>query len=326
MTEPLNVDGNSALHTPLADDHRNHNNNNNKIHQHIEDKEDEEEDEEEDDNTSHTSHTQVLPSNITYSFVVGFGVPRAAAKDFDADSLSRRLVVFLRCLDLVLRSNNNTDHPISAELLIIQWAPRANHSLLNLIDWQSLALPSLAFVRVIEVPEEQASLAPPCLSSLHPRTLAKPGPTCFEFVAKNVGARRTQGKFLVLFNIDDILTPQLGSLFGQYPYFWKENVFYRAVRTNLKQYLPADHPSTEELYQMALDQLAWKSDERPNTLNGPILAKSLFQIFDLSDFFAGDFLLMSREDFFKVGGYPELGSLLVAAKTYLSCVCVCVFS
>ncbi len=242
------------------------------------------------------------PKRPAYSFVVGFGVPEHPQHHFDAESLTQRLTVFARCLDFAMRSHN-----VSAELVVVEWAPKeANASLLQFVDWQKLGLHWLTMVRIIQVPPETTKLAPPCRTRLQPPIDAPPGPTCFEFVAKNVGARRANGKFLVLFNIDDILTPQLGALFAK-PDFFQERVFYRATRASLKSSLPAEHPSSKELYKMALSQHEWTPATDPGAITGPITPTGLRHIVSMSDLYSGDFLLLSKEDFFDVGGYPEIG-------------------
>ncbi len=224
--------------------------------------------------------------------------------DFDPQSMTHRLTVFARSLDLVMAANN-----ASAELVVVQWAPTVNDTVVRLIDWKQLALQSLKMVRLIEVPEEFTNLAPPCISSLYPYILADEGPVCFEFVLKNIGGRRALGQFLVLLNIDDILTPQLGSLFRK-PDFWQTNVYWRAVRTDLPTKLTLDVQSGEELYNKALESINWKPGEDPSSIRGPIMASSLNEINALSDWFSGDFLLMTSEDFLKIGGYPEIGESL----------------
>ncbi len=239
----------------------------------------------------------------TYSFIVGFGVPKVPTPDFDSLSMAHRLTVFASCLDFIMGANN-----ASAELVIVQWAPpTVNDSLIGLINWKELGLPSLDMVRIIEVPEESTKLAPPCVISLNPFKLADDGGlVCLEFVAKNVGARRSLGQFLVLLNIDDILTPQLGSLFSA-PHFWQNNTYWRAVRLNLPHKIPLDTLSGQELHNRALAMLSWTSGNNADPVRGPIVARSLGEIYDLADWSAGDFLLIRSDDFCRMGGYPELG-------------------
>ncbi len=239
----------------------------------------------------------------TYSFIVAFGVPKVPPPDFDSENMAHRLTVLARCLDFIMGANN-----ASAELVIVQWAPTVNNTLTRLINWEQLALRSLDMVRIIQVPQEHTHLAPPCVLSLHPYKLADPeGPVCLEFVAKNVGARRSLGQFLVLFNIDDILTPQLGSLFRD-PYFWGTNVYWRATRNNLPDKLPP-HLHGGELYDRALEMLGWgPGGDLQNSMRGPLFAESHWQISELSDESAGDFLLIGSKDFFRIGGYPEIGT------------------
>ncbi len=255
----------------------------------------------------------------TYTFIVGFGVPKVPTPDFDPKAMAHRLTVFARSLDFVMGANN-----VSAELVIIQWAPTVNDSLIGLIHWEQLELQSLAMVRIIGVPEEMTKLTPPCVSSLNPYELAQEGPVCLEFVTKNVGARRSLGQFLVLLNIDDILTPQLGSLFST-PSFWQSNVYWRASRLNLPEKVPLDLQSGEELYNRALGMLNWTSNRHdPDSIKGPIVARSLGEINGRSDLYSGDFLLMRSEDFVRMGGYPELGkSNLSSVWACLNCVCLC---
>ncbi len=246
-------------------------------------------------------------TKLRYSFVVPFGVPEYPPQDFDANSMARRLTVMAICLDQVMR-----EHEISAELVIVEWVPTEDtHRLLKLISWESLGLKWLTMVRIIQVLPETTKLAPACRSSLFPVALAPPGPTCFEFVAKNVGARRAHGKFLVLLNIDDILTPQLGSLFSKKRDFFREKVFYRAARQHIRSYTPF-----QGIYQLILRESGWTPGEDPASVSLPAAPSSLREIIKKSDPHTGDFLLLSKKEFFEVGGFPEIGKQILQSPAH----------
>ncbi len=157
--------------------------------------------------------------------------------------------------------------------------------------------------------EEVAKKAPPCLESLKKKQLAQEGVVCFEFIAKNVGVRRSLGEFLVLLNIDDILTPQLGALFAD-PSFWKSNTYWRAKRIQVPEIVPLDSKNGQEVYQSALKLVKWEKGSRPGAITAPFWPKSISEISKASDSNAGDFMLIRSDDFHRVGGYPELGNNL----------------
>ncbi len=241
-------------------------------------------------------------SKPTYSFIISFGVPKIPSADFDTESLVHRLTVFVLCLDTVMAT-----HDVSAELIIVQWMPAPNESLTNLVNWEQLNLKSLV-VRIIEVPEEVAKRAPPCLESLKMKQLAKEGVVCFEFVAKNAGVRRSFGEFLVLLNTDDIMTPQLGELFANSS-FWKGNTYWRAKRIQVPEVVPLGSKSGQEVYRSALELVEWKKGSRPDAITPPFLPKSIGEIGRASDYNAGDFMLIRSDDFYRIGSYPELGTV-----------------
>ncbi len=261
-----------------------------------------------------------------------FGIPQEPTPDFDSQSLLHRLLIFIHSLDHLMHIN-----AVQAELIIVHWDDQEVHpshannrsSLLDLVPWQDLQL-NMGIIRVIQVTPNMTRLAPPCLSSLFPTKKKIPAQagslSCFQLVAKNVGARRSQGKLLVLLNLDSLLSPRLGSLFAT-PEFWIEDVFYRAPRVNLKATLSLEPPAglwgslAEKIYGEALTQLDWEpyggvGFASTVALQGPIVPRSLKQIIALSDINSGDFLLMSKKRFLRLGGYPEIGNVL--------CVCVCV--
>ncbi len=241
------------------------------------------------DSNSFSSSSSSAP---TYSFVLGFGVPEVATPDFDAESMSHRLKVFVRSLDFMMGTNN-----VSAELIIVQWVADPSNNLLKLIDWEELGIKSLAMVRIIEVTPEAAKLAPPCLSTLKPRRLAPKGPMCMEFVAKNVGGRRAQGEYIVLLNIDDLLTPSLAGLLAT-PDFWGENTYWRAVRKNIRDKLQLE--SADSMYKKAVQLIRKKKKpENENPILGPILANTLLEIQDLSDKPSGDFSADQKEGLYE---------------------------
>ncbi len=127
---------------------------------------------------------------------------------------------------------------------------------------------------------------------------------CFEFIAKNVGARRAWGRFLVFFNVDNVFSLQLGSLFGQ-PDFWKDDHFYRAQRRSLWHPMN-DNPDPQHVFAQLHAQTAWDPNVKDNSIESA-KPKSIEEVIRLSDQFGGDFLAMSRDRFFEFGGYPEVG-------------------
>jgi hypothetical protein len=123
-------------------------------------------------------------------------------------------------------------HALDAELVLVEWNPPADRP--PLIEVLALPAAETLPVRIITVPAEvHATLE-------HADRLP-----LFQMIAKNVGIRRAQGRFVLATNVDVLLSDELvgalagGSLDG--------NRLYRCDRYDVTADIPASAPIDEQL-------------------------------------------------------------------------------
>ena len=165
---------------------------------------------------------------------------------------------------------------IPHEIVFVEWAPPPGRPLLydEIFD----AIPALdrsVCTWYVVDPRYHAAL------SLNPRL------EYLEFIAKNVGIRRAQGRFTLASNCDVYLGRQVLDVFECGAL--EPRVLYRAPRRDLK--LASD-----------LSSLDWDVLEDPRNLAGP--AHELKPPFMASA--TGDFVLIDRETFHAIGGFNEV--------------------
>jgi hypothetical protein len=169
----------------------------------------------------------------------------------------------------------NTDLP--SEYILVEWNPPADRpSLAEALEWKDWECPA----RLITVSRE-----------IHESLPNPHGQLFFEWIAKNVGIRRSEGKFIVCMNADDIITVGLMYQLRKL----KEDSFYRANRYDVKA---LGEPAF--MVKRASGDFAPGEDFTQSKTGVPYSEQMLH--FNAS----GDFMAMSRENWLKLRGYPEV--------------------
>jgi hypothetical protein len=212
-------------------------------------------------------------------------------------------------------------HQLRAELILVEWNPPDNRApLAEVIRWE-LQNPWVN-CRVITVPYERHVLI----------RFGRVMPL-FQMIAKNVGIRRARGEFILATNIDILFSNELMALVALKAF--RPDRFYRCDRFDVDPALPRDVPLDEKL-QFAWANLVGRNHRQglPDVLapqiegaplhvvlraalaNGhfeweterglsALTAKASIPLIGLHLNACGDFTLMHRDAWAKIGGYPE---------------------
>ena len=165
---------------------------------------------------------------------------------------------------------------IEYELLLVEWAPVTDEPLLaDLIDERCPPTVAAACRAVIVDPAYHAAM------TLNPRL------PYHEFLAKNVGVRRTRGAFVLTTNCDVILGRHI--LHQLERRALDARVVYRASRLDL-------------VAAVNVERLDWPTLENPANLARP--AKVLRPPYFRGS--AGDFIALDRATFHRLGGFNEI--------------------
>ncbi len=158
-------------------------------------------------------------------------------------------------------------HNLKAEVIIVEWNPPTDEKRLL----EVLTPPKSIPLYIVTVPSE-----------IHKTINGFDEMPMFEYVAKNVGIRHASGEMILCTNPDIIFSDEMIARFAMES--WRPACFYRACRSDLSN---GDIPDVEIEQQLALCR------KKVDVTHGPFEA-------------AGDFMLMSRADWFDLRGYPEL--------------------
>jgi hypothetical protein len=212
-------------------------------------------------------------------------------------------------------------HQLRAEFILVEWNPPRNRaSLAEVIRWE-LQNPWVN-CRVITVPYERHVLI----------RFGRVMPL-FQMIAKNVGIRRARGEFILATNIDVLFSNELMALVALKAF--RPDRFYRCDRFDVDPALPRDVPLDEKL-RFAWGNLVGRNHRQglPGVLARQIegaplhvvlrtaLATGHFELETERGLLAltanasiplmglhlnacGDFTLMHRDAWAKIGGYPE---------------------
>lgn len=205
------------------------------------------------------------------------------------------------------------DHELDVELLVVDWnPPEAEESLAAAIDWPDVVK---LVIRVVTVPRE-----------VHRRLPNADRMPIFEYIAKNVGIRRASGEFILATNPDLLYNEPLLRLFARRAL--EKGRFYRVDRYDVVAPLP------EGTYRSKLafcernftkvnvwgDTLVFDSPPRglsrtplgirravrAHFRENPDSRDTRDPVRRLHTNASGDFLLMHRDDWHELRGYPEL--------------------
>jgi hypothetical protein len=180
---------------------------------------------------------------------------------------------FLRTL--AFNHRELTDRAVSFEIVFVEWAPDETRPLL--IDTALDAIPELrATLRGIVVDRQYQEAL-----SLNPHL------AYLEFIAKNVGLRRAAGEFILTTNCDVFFSRRVLEAFERRAF--EPRVVYRAARFDLKMVMDTSRLDWEMLEDPR------NLERPPHTLKPPLMAGG-----------TGDFLLLDRESFQRLGGFNEV--------------------
>lgn len=255
-----------------------------------------------------------INKNPYISFVVV-----ARNDNYGGDFLNRINVFIKVLLDLCEK------HALDMELIIVEWnPPKENPRLKEVLEFQKNL--KHCNVRIIEVPNE-----------VHQKMPNSDKMPVFEYIGKNVGIRRAKGEYILATNPDIIFDEEIIRFLASKKL--SQKCFYSAVRADVRapgnpnlsvekilEYCKrntifiAGHVDSyvhikriSDLEQPIMKLNSWeklKQRIKPVYMKFLYFKKILWHLpFSLPhDNCPGDFLLMHRDNWFKLRGYPELKS------------------
>mgnify|MGYP002640534084 CR=1 FL=1 len=195
---------------------------------------------------------------------------------------------FQRTLDILSHTVGKAGFSDDFELIITEWnPPRKMPPLKDALKW-----PSNLDIRIVEVPRDvhkSVRTQKTKLDSISSDTIG-----FFEFIAKNTAIRRAKGEFIVCSNSDIIFNQQLIDFFAQKK-LSKDHI-YRIDRDDLEINVLRKKKMSFD------DQLKRFPD---NVRAAMVEANEKRHVMRLHSKASGDFLLMAKEKFEKMRGYPE---------------------
>lgn len=130
------------------------------------------------------------------------------------------------------------------------------------------------------------------------------GPMVYEYVAKNIGARRARGEYILIGNADSLLGPEVVEFIAKRQL--EKDFLYRVQRRNMPATMPRDGIDVEQLIQWSLvnsgfeDTKFFRATPRLRYVNRPGNEER-----DIYSYNSGDFTLIHADLFEKSGGFPE---------------------
>lgn len=191
---------------------------------------------------------------------------------YDGDSLHRNQVFVKTLLTLAAR------HSLDAELIIVEWRPPLdNPSLAEALHWpKERTIP----IRIVQVPER-----------IH-RTIEHSAVIPFyQMQAKNVGIHRARGDWILCTNADLLYSEAMIWALGQSNFV--RGCYYRAARHDLDLRRMPARRSVNQWLDYAAKHVYLVNDQRSK---GKPFTRA-----------CGDFVLMHRDDWFRLKAYPEIG-------------------
>lgn len=231
--------------------------------------------------------------------------------DNHGGDMTKRMRIFVN--GLIHQCNK---YKVPCELIMVEWNPPEGKPLLN----EVLPKPTKAdylTIRYIQVSKEE-----------HQKLAFSDRLPIFQMIAKNVGIRRATSKFVVCTNIDLLFSDALFEEIAKQNF--KEGHYYRTNRCDIPSDIDEKLSTEEQLIfsEKNILQRLGKNRMYPNfsDTNGflfqfgklnPIfkllsvfkkrISKPENELYNALDMNAcGDFTLMSKSDWEKIQGYPEL--------------------
>jgi hypothetical protein len=124
-------------------------------------------------------------------------------------------------------------HKLKSELIIVEWNPLPDRPRLReVLKWPTSS--DYCRVRIIEVPAE-----------IHSRFKHSDQLPLFQMIAKNVGIRRSHGKFILATNVDLLFPDRMMKYLAACNL--KDNLLYRCDRYDVPADIPMDVPVNEQM-------------------------------------------------------------------------------
>lgn len=205
-------------------------------------------------------------------------------------------------------------YKLNSELIIIEWnPPKKNKKLYQ--DLKIKKRKKYLRIRFIEVPEK-----------IHKTLENSDKFFLFEYIGKNVGIRRSKGDFVLITNPDIIFNEQLILYLSKKAL--KKNKIYRIGRSDLDRDIP-DNLKIEKIniycrkehisYAGRYFNISYAKNFRdfiksnliylPNSIKKIIAANLMYNRYPFLKYHGGapgDFILMHKDDWKKINGFPEL--------------------
>jgi glycosyltransferase involved in cell wall biosynthesis len=186
-------------------------------------------------------------------------------------------------------------HKLRAELIVVEWNPMPERQpLYEVLSWPEKS--EYCSVRFIEVPPE-----------IHNSYKYSENLGLYQMIAKNVGIRRSRADFIVATNIDILFSDDLIKFMASGK--MRERVSYRVDRYDIPEDVPVDAPVEEQLEYCRQNLI--RNNERDGTRNfmtGKYFPTYVGLYTDSTRLHfnaCGDFTLMSKNDWYRLRGYPE---------------------
>jgi len=223
------------------------------------------------------------------SFVV------VARNDNHGGNFFKRMQIFVSVL-----SEQLIKHNLTSELIIVDWnPPNDKPKLANVIkSWISsnLVKNSTLKIKTIQVTPE-----------IHNRFKHSDKFQMFEFIGKNVGIRRAKGKFVASTNPDLLFSEELVEFLATKSL--ESDCFYRIDRTDVKNNIPFPATISQQLDYCVKNITtihgkygSYKPDSKEN-LNQNVSDESYPHLHTNA---SGDFIILPKEKWHGLYGYPEL--------------------
>ena len=200
-------------------------------------------------------------------------------------------------------------YKLPTELVIVEWNPPEDHALLkDALSWSKCH--GYLSVRIITVPYE-----------IHSKFLNSDMLPLYQMIGKNVGIYRANGKYILATNIDNLFSNELIEFIAKQKLI--SNVFYRVNRIDVDENLPIK--SVDEKIEYCRNNVIRVNSKHYITnlinlkslmhdiIDDPHLLKYYFKklihknnVPSLHYNACGDFTLMSKSNWFAIGGYLEL--------------------
>lgn len=209
-------------------------------------------------------------------------------------------------------------HGLAMELVVVEWNPEPGRApLADALRWPAMLATK---ARVITVPAE-----------LHDRLRNSEHLRMFQMIAKNVGIRRARGEFVLATNADLLFTDELVTFLASKRL--QRGVMYRVDRTDVPEVLEGDTVD-ERLRYCASHVLRVHTQHGsfvtgrvpgPRTIAKVFLESVVSKVRGRADYYsaftngAGDFTLLSADDWQKLRAYAELQQYSLHIDAALCC-------